>query len=156
MQIRMQGTIAPCESHHSSWGLGCGPNEHTAFVYTKALLAEACGWKRRDGIFGKNFSFLLYIKWASNVRGYPLPRTACWGSPKPQYTQKVFCSYAFRERFLCIIESSKSPDSEKSQVIFCSLRRRIIWFVVSHIEFNSKSLRSRYVTLDVMWCMVLC
>ena len=35
----MQGTIAPCESHHSSWGLGCGPNEHTAFVYTKALLA---------------------------------------------------------------------------------------------------------------------
>ena len=43
MQIRMQGTIAPCESHHSSWGLGCGPNEHTAFVYTKALLAEACG-----------------------------------------------------------------------------------------------------------------
>ena len=48
------------------------------------------------------------------------------GSPKPQYTQKVFCGYAFRERFLYILESSKSPDSEKSQVIFCSMRRRII------------------------------
>ena len=146
----------PVMFHHSSQDLGHGSNKHYGFVYTKALLAEACGWKRCDGIFWKNFSFLLYIKWASNVRGYPLPRTACWGSPKPQYTQKVFCGCAFRERFLCILESSKSPDSEKSQVIFCSMRRRIIWFVASHIEFNSKSLRSRYVTLDVMWCMVLC
>ena len=35
----MQRTIAPCESHHSSRGLGRGPNKHSDFVYTKALLA---------------------------------------------------------------------------------------------------------------------
>ena len=29
--------------HHSSQDLGHGSNKHYGFVYTKALLAEACG-----------------------------------------------------------------------------------------------------------------
>ena len=148
---------SPAIFHHSSQGLEYNPNKHLCVCVYQGPACEVCGWKKKDDIFWKIYiHFWLAIQWASNVCGYPLPRTACWGSPKPQYTQKVFCGYAFKERFLCILESSKSPDSEKSQVIFCSMRRRIIWFVASHIEFNSKSLRSRYVTLDVMWCMVLC
>ena len=146
----------PVMFHHSSQGLGHGSNKHYGFVYTKALLAEACDWKKCDGIFWKNFSFLLYIKWASNVRGYPLPWTACWGSPKPQYTQKVFCGYAFRERFFLHLRIFKITWFRKESGDFCSMRRRIIWFVASHVKFNSKSFRSRYVTLDVMWCMILC
>lgn len=59
----MRRSTQPVMFHHSSRGLGRYPNKHFAFVYTKALLAEACSWKRCDGIFWKNFSFLLYIKW---------------------------------------------------------------------------------------------
>ena len=141
---------------HGGWGID--PISILVFVGTNALLAEACSWKRCGGIFWKNFSFLLYIKWESNVHGCPLPRTACWGSLKPQYTQKVFCCYAFRERFFMHPRIFKITwfRKESGDFLFHKKRRRIIWFVASHIEFNSKSFRSWYVTLDVMWCMVLC
>lgn len=88
----MRRSTQPVMFHHSSRGLGRYPNKHFAFVYTKALLAEACSWKRCDGIFWKNFSFLLYIKWASNVRGYPLPRTTCWGVPQSPICAKYFAA----------------------------------------------------------------
>lgn len=109
----------PVIFYHSSRGLGRCPNKHSAFVYTEALLAEACSWKRCDGTFWKNFSFLLCIKWASNVRGYPLPRTTCWGRPKPRYTQKVFCGCAFVERFPCVLRNHwKDIWFQKSWVSF--------------------------------------
>lgn len=147
----------PVMLHHSSQGLGHGSNKHYGFVYTKALLAEACGWKRCDGIFWKNFSFLLYIKWASNVRGYPLPQTTCWGLSKtPVYAESILRLRVQRTLF----SAFKNLENRLIQ-------KRVRWFFVQweevsfdlsppHIKFNSKSFRSRYVTLDVMWCIVLC
>lgn len=91
---------SPAIFHHSSQGLEYNPNKHLCVCVYQGPACEVCGWKKKDDIFWKIYiHFWLAIQWASNVCGYPLPRTACWGSSKPQYTQKVFCCYAFRERF---------------------------------------------------------
>ena len=49
--------------NHSSQGLGHSPNKHSAFVYTKAMLARKLVVER--GVmesFEKYFSFLICIK----------------------------------------------------------------------------------------------
>ena len=46
-------------SHLSLWGLGYSPNKHSAFVYTKALLAEYVFEKSRMAYLKIVISFLI-------------------------------------------------------------------------------------------------
>ena len=43
--------------------------------------------------------------------------------PNPSIRRKYSAATRSENAFSCILESSKSPDSEKSQVIFCSIRK---------------------------------
>ena len=47
----------PVMLHHSSRGLGRGPNKHFAFVYTKALLAEYAFEKAERNLLENIFRF---------------------------------------------------------------------------------------------------